>query len=394
MPTSAGLLGGKGGWLGRALTLGVAAVLGAHWVVGLWAPGLAGDASPSEAAQTGDTFAPFDTATYSRLETTIRSNLPSRRLAVPLVADLGYYFLGRSMTATVWQGSDGYLFFGQPLANCEPIPAAVRRGIERASRSPDSPLRLVVIKEKSTVERERLPAVPPIPSARALAACAESVSDKATQLARDFPTVVRNIGPSYEQSARFGQPPFTAGDTHWTPAAATNLALTLGPWLDPHLAPETLAAGMTPADTAFMMGDLYRLAGVTADLYRAPIIKYENGEPDIKIVHRKGIKTASEVITPGAPIAGRTLIVHDSFTGTAAIPTTAPLFQSLTLVRIRDPKEPIWGPNWGPPPRFDRVIVVLAERHAFTTFDAVVSHDGAELKRLLTPAALKTWTQP
>lgn len=325
--------------LGQVLTATLALFLASAWVVGLAQPKASQNSAPPSAPEFTSVDHLFDSTKYAKLDTVIRSKVPLGNLIIPTIADFGYEDLQRSMRSEVWQGSDGYLFFGPQFA-CGKNASRERfaQWAARQSQQPYQPLTIVMITDKAASMREKLrPAFGPDP-VPALTACLDATTNDLNRIAQENSSWIQMLAPSTEQGARFGQPTYYRGDTHWSPGASTMLPEAIARQIGGPGLQETVSGSLTLGKNRNPYGDLFVLGGVSGPQLnvRMPQLQMPgSGSTTLRDLAPVGINPMSHARTPGGPIPGKTLLFRDSYL-TAAFDATVPLFEDVTIVHADD----------------------------------------------------------
>lgn len=375
--------------VGRILLVACVLVLASAWWIGRWQAPLDEN---RDAAQyppiTGAVL--LDLQAHKQLEAVVRDSIPIARLTVPDLASVGST-AGFSLRSDVWQGSDDMLFLGAdfdlPCRTTSALPRLSRLLSNPQLQGDDPRIRFLIAPDKSTTLASQIWGNEVLADEQELTSCQRSQRASLDELVRQHPRAMTNVAGVPEAAAQFGEPSYFTGDSHWTPAGATAVALQLGTWIAPShtFAPSDQLRFMHATDKTMNGGDLYRLAGL-ARTNASPVIttsipgsKYaELTRPD------PAIRTRSQA--PGAPLTGRTLMFVDSYFNSAG-PTLAPLFTDLTVISDKVDAQGYFDRHRG---EFDHVVVLAAQRHAPTTF----LKPARALLASLSPQPAASWAQP
>lgn len=233
-------------------------------------------------------------------------------------------------------GDEGWLYFGEDMANlCRParaVPEVMERVTRLAGAVEASGRRfvLVVAPDKSSVYPSRLP------DTYLGEDCAREVREQfwAAVDERPPPGYVDLRGRLQAEQARTGDPMYRPTDTHWVPRAAALYASSLAEWLDP-----ALSAGTEVLETGRdrRLGDLGVLIGQpTEDEFD----QVELRRPGVTPVGRDsldlpempyGAETFTSETTSAPLFQPSTLLLGDSFTS-ASRTMLGPFFARLTLL--------------------------------------------------------------
>lgn len=376
---------------GRVALIVLVLALSSVWLIGRWIPPL--DQNRSKAGLppvSGDL--PFDLEAHQKIDSFVRDQLPVGRLTVPALAALGNR-VGYSLRSDVWQGRAGQLFLSSDFTK----PCRQTRVIEELSRTlrtapaqgSDPQLRVVVPPDKSSALRDQVWASVHPGGREALTSCQMQREQQLDKLIEDHSRAITWVDGIPEAAARFDQPAFNLGDTHWSPAGASALALKLGVWVSPeHPFPAATQVRYFSVGKRMRTGnDLYRLAGLRrsdSDPYVAS---------SLPGVHLEAVTTPGadpavivRLLAPGAPLGGRTLMYVDSFFNSAA-PTLTPLFSDLTVLTNKRDVRPFLDASRG---QFDHVIVLSVQRHTASMLNSV----SGPLISSLKPQPDVSWQAP
>lgn len=354
---------------GRIALVMTALALGSAWIVGSGRDEVNENTALPPAPKIESVSDILDTRTYEQFNAQIRASASARKLFIPLIAQTGYDVVQRSMRLNVWQGSDGQLFFIEDFL-CDRV-GARNRFAQWAEQQPpisDSPLRFVVIADKSTVYADQLqPPYGPF-SVTALNHCNQDTYSDFSKIATQAPDLVKMITPSAELAQRWDQETFYPGDTHWSPGAATAFGLEVAPWIQgqPNLR-DVIQNNLHRSDLTRSYGDLFQLSGLPMSLSPfVPLVSLTlpGTQSTVETLPAPDpTKPRNRTITTGAPIKGSTLLLHDSFMEPAERSNT-PLYEDLTQVAIAEAAQYLESTDR----KFDRIVFASVMRNASLLF--------------------------
>lgn len=329
--------------IGRLVTLALALFLASAWLIGQGRPTLNENRDRAQLPPVTPAIA-FDLGAHTAVESAIRDALPLGRVTVPLVAAAGYS-AGFSLRPDVWQGGDGMLFLGDDFTNpCAPGSnvklAALGRFLESVpANGSDLRVRFLVAPDKSTTLASMIDGGPTPDPSRPLTACQRPQWDRIKDLTHRHSRAMTIVDDSPQVAEHWQLPAYYQGDSHWTPAGAAAMSLRFGSWIAPsHPFPVDSQLGrMQVTGQLRAGGDLFRLAGLARG-EAAPVVGLAVGTrpvdgpvPAIEEQADDG-SVRADWTNPGAPLAGRTLILYDSFMY-SAWSTVGPLFEHAVLLR-------------------------------------------------------------
>jgi len=243
--------------------------------------------------------------------------------------------LGESPNPEVIFGHDGWLFWrhtvNQPCLGAEKTAAFVDT-LERADAVVTLTGRrflLAVAPDKPSIYPEMMESEP------------DCVLETAASLGRlDLPGVLVTTWDDME-AAKGREPLYLALNTHWTVAGAAVHAAAIVDALDPGTwQPDALVA----TGTEEKQGDLTDMMGLPASETEIQYVSRPPGLTTTETVTR--VETAAgepvpgleahETATPGAPITGSTVVLHDSY-GWSLLPVIAPYFEEAVFLRRVSP---------------------------------------------------------
>lgn len=325
--------------LGQVLTAALALVLASAWIIGLAQPKANQNSAPPSTPEFVSVDHFFDATRYAQLDAVVRSKVPLGDLVIPAVADFGYEYLQRSMRSEVWQGDDGYLFFGRQFA-CGTGDSREKfaQWAKKQNQQPVHPFTVIVVADKAASMRDKLrPTFGPDP-VPGLTSCLDATTDDLMRISQENSSWIQMLFPSPDQGARFGQPTYYRGDTHWSPGASTMLPEAIARQVGGPDLQSRVSSSLSLGKNRNSYGDLFVLAGVSAPQVkvRMPILQMPGAGPtSLRDLDPVGRNPISQATTPGGPIPGKTLLFRDSYL-TAAFDATVPLFEDVTIVHADD----------------------------------------------------------
>ncbi len=375
--------------LGRVLLVVSVLVLASAWWVGRWEAPLDLNRDPTRYPPLTGSLV-LDMQAHKQLEAVVRDSVPVARLTVPNLASIGNA-AGFSLRSDVWQGRDGLLFLGADFD----LPCRTSSALPRLSsflgvpqtQGDDPRIRFLLAPDKSTVLASQVWGSELVGDQQNLTVCQRSQRASLDELVREHPRAITNVTGVIEAAAHFGQPGYFMGDSHWTPAGASAVALQLGTWIAPShpLASSDQLRLMHLTGETIKGGDLYRLAGLSRTEV-SPMIATSVPGSTVTELARPDPAVRTESQAPHAPLAGRTLMFVDSYFN-AARQILAPLFTDLTVVTDKVDARGYLEQHAG---QFDHVIVLAVQRHAASTF---VEPEQA-LIASLSPQPSVSWEHP
>ncbi len=379
---------------GRVMLLALAGALVAAWVVGLGLPPLNLNAEANELPSINSPSDLVRTSTYKQVELVMREHVGLRRLAIPAVGEFGYAVAQRSMRGAVWQGKNGELFFADDFT----LPCKhdadfgwLRSGLTRLSPKHSGLIKFIAVANKSTTMRDELSAAFGPSQIAGLTKCADKSIDGLRELQRDFPRMFRYLQPSYAQAARWQQPLYYTGDTHWSPATSTLFSMLVASWVTGgKVSASYVDSHLVQGVSDETRGDLFREIGLSrAETLPLIDLRLPKVGPTVEVLNpNPKLPTERQWTTVNAPIKGRTLIIRDSFF-TGAIPATVPLFESVNVAPYHDIRQILATHS----KQFDRIIVEIVERNAPSAM-ALIAIERRAVLNMLTPEAVRAARPP
>ncbi len=351
----------------RGVVFSLAATLLAVW--GLHPPQTGGDENRAQTAFPALTAAGLlNGANYRQADQALRDRLALRRYVAKAVGATAQRNLGTSLNTDVLIGAHGIPFLTQDFTlPCQQdfTPDRVNAGLQElrsVGRLTGKSVTVAVAPDKSAVLTNDLG-----PRAHALMACSDRIR-RETEQAWPGPTApVLSVWPQMTAAARQAGADkiFQHGDSHWTSQGAlvwsrALIARLIAQGDAPAAlkgAPDAVEGPDQPAD-----GDLYRLMGISK---AETVPEWTVTRPGVKISARSlpspsghGIAEFHAESASQPMIAGRTLIVNDSFISRAE-GQLAPYFSNLEVLHWEDFMTDVQDNTL---PSFDRIILETVQR--------------------------------
>jgi hypothetical protein len=354
----------------RLLMTGLAVALLAVWL--LRPPVRGGDENHAPTAFPALSAAGLlNGSSYRQADSALRDRLALRRYVAMAVGATARDHLGSSLNPQVVLGDDGIPFLTEDFTlPCQfPFDAGRTdqglRELRAAATRSGRTITVAIAPDKSAVLRDRLG-----PRADALMACSDRVRAATEQTWGADPTAsVLTTWKPLQAAAAQENDIFETGDSHWTSAGSLVWAQALIHHLveqgeaprqldgAPHAQPD----GERPAD-----GDLYRLMGVTRP---GTVPEWTVSRPEVNLRARsvpspsgRGVAEfkawPATAATPRPLIAGRTLVVDDSFFSRAE-GQLAPYFSDLRVMHWADFLTALQERKLPP---FDRIVLETVQR--------------------------------
>lgn len=279
-----------------------------------------------------------DATFFQGVSRAFEDRLPLRDKVVALDAQVSLRIFGDSPSEDVVIGRDGYLFYARSLDQvCPPTDdvALAERELAESAALADAvgmDFVFVVAPDKASIYPDKL--AKPSQCVTESEAFWNEVEDGSLILGWSALLAARTEGKAYFEL-----------DTHWTPMGASAMALHIVERLDPALIVGATAAPTTEYEDD---SDLTRLMGIRT--YETAF-RYEVTRPGVELGQSTTLEAADaagtaiegvrvrEHVTSGEPVvAGRTIILHDSF-GNALRSLVSPFLSTSVWIGRTNPSE-------------------------------------------------------